>query len=113
MGVGADEIREKTDELAEIIRRHPLTVRHDRLRSEVNADPLSRELLSRLIRLGAMIDTTARRGTVTEIPAGEREELAKALGKNDLVRSYIELRRELVAMIAGVMEKIRYPDAGS
>ncbi|HSV97508.1 MAG TPA: YlbF family regulator [Spirochaetota bacterium] len=111
MGTGAEEIREKTDELAELIRRHPLAVRHDRLRSEVNAEAPSRELFVRLIRLGAMIDRTARTGSAAEIPAEEKKELEKSLEANGLVRSYIEVRRELVALIVEVMEKIRNPDA--
>ncbi len=111
MGTGAEDIREKTDELAETIRRHPLSVRHDELRSEINSDPLSRGLLARLIRLGARIDQTAKLGRAAEIPAEEKEELVKLLEANRLVRSYIEVRRELVALIVSVMEKIRNPDA--
>jgi cell fate (sporulation/competence/biofilm development) regulator YlbF (YheA/YmcA/DUF963 family) len=113
MSIGALEIREKTDELAELIRRHPLTIEHARLRAEVGTEARSRELLERLIRLGAMIDQTARRGKTAEIPESERAELVRLLEADSIVKTYVGVRRELVAMIAAVMEKIRTPDTAS
>lgn len=109
MGTGAGELREKADELAEMIRRHPLAVRHDRLRAEVNADAQSRGLLERLIRLGAMIDRTAKSGAATEIDADDKAELEKSLENAAAVRAYIETRRELVALVAAVMDRVRNP----
>lgn len=110
MGTGAAELREKADELAEMIRRHPLAVRHDRLRAEVNADARSRELLERLIRLGAMIDRTARSGAAAEIDAEEKADLEKSLENAATVRAYVETRRELVALVAAVMDRVRNPE---
>lgn len=112
MGIGAEELRDKTDELAGMIRKHPLARRHERLLAEINADESSRGLLHRLINLGAMIDRTARAGKEAGMDADEKAELENSLKANPNVQAYIETRRELVALLAAVMERVRNPEPG-
>ncbi len=75
----------------------------------MNADAQSRGLLERLVRIGAIIDRTARSGATAEIDADEKANLEKSLENAYAVRAYIETRRELVSMVAAVMDRVRNP----
>lgn len=105
-----DDIIRKARELAQLVKRHPMTVRYEEDLKRLRGDEQSLQLYSKLVQMGRELAEKASRGE--EIAMEDSEEnriISDALEKNELVKSFIRSQRAYLELIQKITDRIRNP----
>lgn len=108
MNEKTDQIIEKAKQLSLLISEHPSTCEYTETTEKMKKDFTSQRLLERLVFLGRDINEMALSGQPPELKKNQEYEFIKnELDGNQLVKRHITAQKEYLALLKGVIQRIR------
>ena len=102
-----NEILQKTDELALMLKSHPFSIRYINALSYIKNDEKAKDLYNRLVKIGKMIAETKDTGQALDDNfIIENEKLGKELSDSPIVKEFVEAQKQYFEMMAAIQKKI-------
>ena len=105
-----DALIQKARELAQLIRKNPITIHYEEDLKRLKEDERSLRLFAKLVQMGKELTEKASRGEEIAIDDSEENRIIREeLEKNELVKSYIRSQRAYLELMQKITDRIKNP----